>query len=98
MSHFFAAPNPVKPMTTRKITTCYYVRADGYEYLIGEEPSITVEVEQEDRFTARVCDDLDELGVPADEQAGVRERAIEQFWAAEHSAWLQSPEGEASGQ
>ena len=78
-------------MTTRKITT-YYDAADG------TEPDVTVEVEQQDRFTALVIDDMDALGVPADEQAAVRERAIEHFWATEHLAWLRSPEGEASGQ
>lgn len=83
-------------MATRKITTSYYVRADGYEFLVGEEPSVTVEVEQEDRFTARVCDDLDALGVPAGEQPGVRERAIEAYWAAERSAWLETPAGEGA--
>jgi hypothetical protein len=78
-------------MTNRKITT-HYEAADG------TEPDITVEVEQQDRFTAIVIDDLDDLGVPADEQPGVRDRAIAAFWAAERSDWLQSPEGEASGQ
>lgn len=85
-------------MTTRKITTCYYTRADGYEYLVGEEPYVTLTVERQDRLTALVIDDLDELGVPADEQSGVRDRAIDQFWEAERSDWLLSPEGEASGQ
>lgn len=75
----------------RTVTT-YYESADG------TEPSITVEVEQQDRFTAIVLDDLDDLGVPADEQPGVRDRAVEAFWAAERSDWLQSPAGEASGQ
>lgn len=83
---------------TRKITTTYYTRADGYEYLAGEEPSITVEVEQQDRFTATVIDDLEAAGVPTNEQPGLRERAIEQFWSAEHAAWLMTPAGEASGQ
>lgn len=76
---------------TRAITTTYEATA-------GTEVDITVEVEQQDRFTAIVLDDLDELGVPADEQDGVRARAVEQFWQVERAAWLQSPEGEASGQ
>lgn len=75
-------------MTTRKVTT-YYEAADG------TEPDITVEVEQEDRFTARVCDDLGDLGVPEIEQAGLRDRAVEAFWAAERSAYLQgNPDAE----
>lgn len=75
-------------MTTRKITT-YYEAADG------TEPDITVEVEQEDQFTARVCDDLDDLGVPECEQASLRDRAVEAFWAAERSAYLQgNPDAE----
>jgi hypothetical protein len=75
-------------MTIRKITT-YYEAANG------TEPDITVDVEQEDRFTARVCDDLDDLGVPESEQAGVRDRAIDAFWAAERAAYLQgNPDAE----
>ena len=83
-------------MTTRKITTTYEaleptnVLFAGHAVLSANryvERSVTVEVEQEDRFTARVCDDLDDLGVPADEQAGVRDHAIEAFWAAERSAY-----------
>lgn len=70
-------------VTTRKITT-YYESADG------TEPEITLDVEQEDRFTARVCDDLDDLGVPQIEQPGLRERAIEAFWAAERRAYIMS--------
>lgn len=68
-------------MTIRKITT-HYEAADG------TEPDITVEVEQEDRFTATVCDDLDDMGVPIGEQAGVRDRAVEQFWQSERIVYL----------
>lgn len=78
-------------MATRKITI-YYEAADG------TEPDVTVEVEQQDRFTAIVLDDLDALSVPPDEQPSLRERAVAAFWAAERAAWLQSPAGEVSGQ
>ena len=71
-------------MSPRKITTYYYEAADD------TEPDVTVEVEQQDRFTALVCDDLDALGVPEAEQPGLRERAIEAYWAAERSAYLRS--------
>jgi hypothetical protein len=70
-------------MTTRKITTCY-------EAADGTEPTITLEVEQEDRFTAIVLDDLDDLGVPESEQAGLRARAVEAYWAAERRAYIMS--------
>lgn len=67
-------------MTTRKITT-WYEDVDG-------EREITVDVEQQDRFTAIVLDELG--GVPEGEQQGVRERAVEAYWAAERSAYLAS--------
>ncbi len=70
-------------MTTRKITT-YYAQTDE------SDATITVTVEQEDRFTATVCDDLDDLGVPTDEQPGLRLRVIEQFWQAERAAWVRA--------
>jgi len=69
-------------MSTRTITT-FYEAADG------SEPDITVEVEQLDRFTVEVIG-LDDLGVPESEQAGVRDRAVELYWAAERLAYLAS--------
>jgi len=74
-------------MDNRKITT-HYEDADG-------EREITVDVEKQDRFTAIVLDDL--LGCPEDERDGIRERAVAAYWAAEHSDWLQTPDGEANG-
>ncbi len=75
-------------MDNRKITT-WYEDVDG-------EREIAVDVEQQDRFTAIVLDDL--LGCPEDERDGIRERAVAEYWRLERSDWLQSPEGEASGQ
>jgi hypothetical protein len=73
----------------RKVTT-------HYECADGVEREITIEVEQEDRYTVNVCSGLD--GVPEDEREGVIDRATEAFWAAARAEWLRTPEGEASGQ
>ncbi len=53
-------------MDNRKITT-FYEDVDG-------EREIAVDVEQQDRFTAIVLDDL--LGCPEGERDGIRERAV----------------------
>lgn len=74
----------------RKIIT-YYEVADG------SERDLTLTVEPEDARHASVVDDLDELGVPESEQRGVRERAIEAYWAAERQAYLRSPQAERDG-
>jgi hypothetical protein len=79
-------PNP----DTREITLTY-------ERDEGGESEVTLTVERQDRFAALVLDDLTELGVPADEQQSLTVRAVEAFWAAEHAAWLRTPEAEAAG-
>jgi hypothetical protein len=59
-----------------------------YEDAAGEHP-VTVEVEDGDaRGDARIWSDLDDLGVPESEQAGVKNWAIEKYWAAERAAYL----------
>lgn len=59
-----------------------------YEDATGEHP-VAVEVEDGDtRGEARICSDLDELGVPESEQDGVRNWAVEKYWAAERTAYL----------
>ena len=73
-----------------RTVTIYYALTDE------SDATVTVMVESEDLRHARVTSDLDELGVPESEQAGVRERAIEAYWSAEHAAWLQTPAGEGA--
>ena len=76
-------------IVSRTITT-YYAQTDESDAMV------TVTVEADGLRHARVTSDLDELGVPESEQAGVRERAIEAYWSAEHAAWLQTPAGEGA--
>ena len=71
------------PFFVREIAT-YYAQTEE------SDATVTVTVETESRSVAVVCSDLDELGVPADEQAGVRDRAIEAYWAAERAHYLQT--------
>lgn len=77
-------------MKSRDVST-YYEAPDG------TEPTITVTVEPEDLRHAEVTTDLDALGVPEDEQAGVCGRAIEAYWAAERDVYLRSGQAERDG-
>lgn len=66
-----------------------------YEDALGAEHDISIEVEAEGLREIAICTVLPDM--PAVELTGLRERLAEAYWAAEHEAYLASPQAERDG-